>query len=62
MEKLGSEDKWYKPNLCARCVYLCPWNGKGYGCSHPEIRRLLEGQVRCEGCYFIETRALALGQ
>ena len=62
MEKHGSEDKWFKPSLCARCVYLCPWNGNGYGCSHPEIRKLLEGEVRCEGHHFIETRLLVLGQ
>lgn len=54
MESPGSEDKWSKPDVCARCVFLCPWNGEGYGCSHPEIRGLLEGIVRCQGRYFIE--------
>ena len=56
--KRDDEDEllWAQPDLCQKCVWLCPWNGSGYGCSHPSQRKLLQGGVVCGGEHFKATR------
>lgn len=45
---------WQAPAMCRKCVWLCPWNGEGYGCVHPDVNDLLGGVVRCGGRLFKE--------
>jgi len=43
-----------RPEVCARCVFCCPWNGEGWGCAHDSVNGLLEGVVKCRGQYFLQ--------
>lgn len=45
---------WQAPAMCRKCVWMCPWNGEGYGCAHPDVNGLLGGVVRCGGRLFKE--------
>ena len=51
-----SDTKWQVPAGCRNCVWLAPWNGKGYGCGYPTIRNLLGGVMRCEGRFTSNSR------
>lgn len=47
---------WAEPDACQNCVFFCPWNGRGWGCSHPTVNGLLEGVCRCRGEHFKQIR------
>jgi len=44
------------PDICTRCVWHCPWNGLGFGCSHPGYMTVLEGRVLCGGAEFRQSK------
>jgi hypothetical protein len=50
------EMAWSEPDACQNCVFFCPWNGIGWGCSHQEVDGLLGGICRCGGKYFKQRR------
>ena len=43
--------------ICERCIFGCPWNGKGWGCSHPSYQGLIVGKSPpCAGAEFRQTQ------
>lgn len=47
---------WSEPDTCQNCVFFCPWNGRGWGCSHDSVHGLLGGVCKCEGKHFKAAR------
>jgi hypothetical protein len=51
---------WVENDICQNCVWFCPWNGRGWGCAHPEINMILRGDCRCDTAYFKQARPWAI--
>ena len=50
------EMAWAEPDACQNCVWFCPWNGIGWGCSHETVNGLLGGVCRCGSKHFKQAR------
>jgi len=56
IDEVYEELAWSEPDMCQNCIWFCPWNGQGWGCSHETVFDLLEGECKCEGRHFKQRR------